>query len=164
MTNVKYWLNSFIFGHEEELSPRGLRRHEQLPFHESYGGECPGVYYIRLQRDGWTLVRHGTESRQDGYTIFEKQLPEGWVLQKKAHATINHPAGKGCYFDIHTLRHPKHGQALDFPDWEWAEFDGERLPWIEKGVLYASRLTSKGIGLVRQLYDFNPLSFEGIAA
>jgi len=39
-----------------------------------------------------------------------------------------------------------------------------RLVWVEKGVLHAARLTSKGVGFSRQLQDFNPMEFEAIAA
>ena len=52
MNNHSYWLNAFTFGHEEQRSPEGLGEHKAFPFHESYGGEGPGVYYVRLQRDG----------------------------------------------------------------------------------------------------------------
>ena len=67
----EYWLNDG-YGHEvREEDPR-LRRFTAYPWHEYYGGECPGVYYVRLQRDGWTLK----DTSPDGYggrtTRFEK--------------------------------------------------------------------------------------------
>lgn len=163
MTDSKYWLNVFMFGHEALEVPSGLSEHKKFPFHENYGGECPGVYYIRLQRDGWKLIGHG-KNKEDGYSIFEKDLPNGWMLRKTAHATINHPVGKGCYFDTHCLLNAEHEIGLDFPDWEWVDLDGERLVWIQNGVLSASHLTSTGLGPVKELYDFNSLTFEPIKA
>lgn len=164
LNNSSFWLNSFIFGHEEKQSPRGLREQKEFPFHESYGGECPGVYYIRLQRDGWNLLRHATENKNHSYTVFEKPILKGWTLEKTAHATINSPAGKGCYYDTHRLIHRERGISHEFPDWEWADLDRNRLVWVEKGVLYNSRITSKGIEFARELYDFNPLEFEAKTA
>ncbi len=163
VTNRKYWLNAFRFGHEVRLNPSKLSQHEGFPFHESYGGECPGVYYIRLQRDGWRLAGHGSDI-EDEVSTFEKDLPNGWVLRKTAHATINHPIGKGCYYDSHSLHHRAHKIDLDFPDWEWADWDRKRLVWVHEGMLFTSPLTAKGLGAEKQIYDFNPLTFEAIEA
>lgn len=164
INDSSYWLNAFMYGHEEQQLPGSLRKHEEFPFHEYYGGECPGVYYIRLQRDGWKLVRHGKEGRNDGHSVFEKSLPKGWVLEKTAHATINSPVGKGCYYDTHRLIHREREIILNYPNWEWADLDRKRLVWVEKGVLYKSQITSKGVGYVRELYDFNSMEFEAITA
>ncbi len=164
MSDVAYWLNALPFGHEELMTPTGLREHREFAFHESYGGECPGVYYIRLQRDGWSLARHRAGDRTDDLSVFEKPLPKGWTLEKTAHATVDHPAGTGCYYDTHRLVHKERGIVLDFPDWEWADLDRKRLVWVEKGVLYGSQVTSKGAAYARTLYDFNPMEFEAIRA
>jgi hypothetical protein len=163
MDDSRYWLNTFMFGHTELAVPRNLRQHTGHPFHEGYGGECTGVYYIQLQRDGWRMLGH-ERADDDGISSFEKDLPKGWVLVKQAHATIDHPVGKGCYFDTHLLRHSASGLTLDFPDWEWADLDGERLVWVDKGILYTSRLSSQGIRFARPLYDFNPMKFERVMA
>ena len=164
MNNHSYWLNAFTFGHEEQRSPEGLGEHKAFPFHESYGGECPGVYYVRLQRDGWRLQCHTAENRSDAYSVFSKELPKGWALEKTAHATINHPVGKGCYYDTHRLIHPERGVVHEFADWEWADFDRNRLLWVEKGILYKSQVSPKGVSYARALYDFNPMDFEALAA
>ncbi len=164
LSDSDYWLNSFRYGHEEILAPSGLREQRDFPFHESYGGECPGVYYIRLQRDGWTLRRPAARNRSDRCSVFEKELPNGWTLEKTAHATIDRPVGKGIYHDTHRLVHRDRGIAHDFPGWEWADWDRNRLVWIERGVLFKSPITTKGIGFARQLHDFNPMEFEAIAA
>jgi hypothetical protein len=164
MTNTSYWLNAFVYGNEEQQSPGSLKKHEKFPFHEGYGGECPGVYYIRLQRDGWTLRRHFNEDREHGCSVFEKVLPKGWILEKTAHATIHHALGKGCYYDTHRLVHPERDLIQNQTDWEWADWDRHRLVWMKGGILYAARMTSKGPGFARKLYDFNLMEFKAIAA
>jgi len=116
------------------------------PFKDNYGGECPGVYYHRLQRDGWKLARFDPPAANDQIAVFEKPLPKGWVLEKSAHASIDSPTGSGCYYDTHRLIHPEGGTVLDHPEWEWAELDRKRLVWVTKGVLYAAKIHGKGLG------------------
>ena len=159
MADRAYWLNVSICGHESQLEPAGLVLNGKYPFHEMYGGECPGVYYIRLQRDGWKLMEHRNEGG-DAISIFEKPLMKGWILRKMAHATTFHPVGKGCYYDTHELVHPEQGLLKVCPDWEWADLDNDRIVWIANGILYGARMKSQGPGFVRALYDFNPLEFE----
>ncbi|MGF1485239.1 MAG: hypothetical protein ACFBZ8_12850 [Opitutales bacterium] len=96
--------------------------------------------------------------------IFVKQLPSGWALEKRAHETIECPEGKGCYYDTHLLIHQTRGITHDFPDWEWADFDDDQLLWVEKGVLYKSRVTLEGVEGATELFDFNPMQFEAIPA
>jgi len=134
------------------------------PCDESYGGECPGVYYIRLQRDGWTLQPHGSPSPDERVSLFEKALPSGWILEKAAHASIRHPVGRGCYYDTHRLLHPESGTILDHPGWEWADLDHKRLVWVTKGVLHAAKIHGKGLADAKILHDFNDMEFEAIAA
>jgi hypothetical protein len=170
MTNQSYWLNAYRFSdepsgirHKSDQSPPDLTEHATFPFHESYGGECPGVYYIRLQRDGWRLIGRDRHQEDNRFT-FEKTLPNGWVIRKVAHATTEHPVGTGCYYDTHSLHHADRDATIDCQDWEWADLDGDRLVWVVKGVLIAAELTSEGLGSARTLYDFNPLTFEAIEA
>ncbi len=47
----------------------------EFPFKESYGGECPGVYWHRLLRDGWNNVRDEIGAGDDHIRVFEKVLP-----------------------------------------------------------------------------------------
>ena len=163
-TNSDYWLNSFVCGHEAKQVPGELEEQKEFPFHENYGGECPGVYYIRLQRDGWKLIRHAKAGSDDGYSVFQKPLPLGWYLEKTAHATIDRPVGKGCYYDTHRLVQPDRDLALDFPDWEWADFDRRRLVWSERGLLRAAALMRNGPDFMKDLCDFNDMSFKPIRA
>lgn len=163
LSDSSFWRNAYPYHDEVEIVrnlPSKIRANPEFPFHESYGGECPGVYYIRLQRDRWTLEG----KREDEVTVFRKQLPKGWILEKTAHATIDSPVGKGCYFDTHRLIRPEDGTVVDCPHWEWADLDGKRLVWVEKGVLRAAGLRSTGVGPVKDLHDFNAMEFEAIPA
>lgn len=164
MSNTSYWMNTpgFLGDHEAHLTPRNLREYKKFPFHKSYGGECPGVYYIRLQRDGWRLLHHFNDEDSDGVSTFEKPLPGDWVLRKISHATLDRPPGRGSYYDTHSLIQTIRGITLDFPEWEWADWDRERIVWIDKGVLFSAALDSDGLSSIRSLYDFNPMTFENI--
>jgi len=97
-TQSTYWLNESYIEHKTGHESPVIKRDDQFFPQEHYGAECTGVYYLRLIRDGW---RHlGQEGDAD---IFEKYVSKGWTLRKIAHAQINHPPGKGCYWDEHAL-------------------------------------------------------------
>lgn len=149
-----FWLNS---GADEV--PPGFEQSE-FPGVERYNSECLGVYFNRLQRDGWQLrERHWNLDE----VRFEKPLPRGWTLQKYAYAELHKQPGKSPYYDEHALLHPKYGQ-LPFPEWEWAERHGDRLVWAEAGCLYAAELGPEGPKHRRLLMDFNDMAFEAIEA
>ena len=76
-SSKEYWLNDG-YGHEVLHDHSKLKRAQKYPWHEYYGGECTGVYYIRLQRDGWTMLRG---SPDDSTTIFEKRVSAQWTCE-----------------------------------------------------------------------------------
>jgi hypothetical protein len=158
-SNSRYWLNGgdghFVLHDTNELQ----RDREYRPV-GWYGGECPGVYYVRLQRDGWVLQDKLDAGWGDAFTVFEKPLPNGWILRKYAHAEVQAGPGKGCYWDEHELEQPKLARRLTFPKWQWADLDGETLVWAEGGCLYRATLSGKGPGAARVLFDFNGMKFE----
>ena len=143
-----YWLNDGC-GHEELTTTKELVRDETFRPVEYYGGECPGVYYPRLLRDGWELVRSEKTGKWSDLTVFEKPLIKGWILRKLAHGEVGAPPGKGCYWDEHELLHT---------------ISGKRLVWASDGKLYAARLTVAGLINEHELYDFNDMKFEPIKA
>jgi hypothetical protein len=167
LSDNRFWRNS---GYHSDGSDTIGRLRKKLveepgyPFDEGYGGECPGVYFIRLQRDGWKLLRDESSSAEVSVTVFEKPLPKGWTLEKLAHTSIDSPVGNSCYYDTHRLIHPESGTILDHPEWEWAELDRKRLVWVSKGVLYAAKIHGKGLGDAKALHDFNDMTFEAIPA
>jgi hypothetical protein len=160
---ISYWLNN---GHGHSVLRDTKEVHRDLEFRPSeyFGGECLGVYYPRLLRDGWTLVERKNLAELKDVDVFEKSLPEGWVLRKLAHAETGAPPGKGCYWDEHELVHSASDERLPCPDWEWAEFDRQRLVWAAQGKLFAAKIRKKGLGSESLLFDFNEMSFEPIEA
>jgi hypothetical protein len=158
-----YWLNDG-YGHSILRNTTAVRRDFRFSPSENFGGECPGVYYLRLLRDGWKRVDHVTVAKWKEKDIFEKPLPKGWVLRKIAHAEIGAPQGKGCYWDEHEVIHPGSGECFRFPGWEWADLDGNRLVWADGGKLNAARITKEGLSDESELYDFNEMAFEPIEA
>jgi hypothetical protein len=159
LSDSEFWLNDG-YGHTELHAFRGLRRNPAYQPPVYYGGECLNVYYNRLQRDGWTLG--STENH--GPTVFEKALPNGWVLRKLAFAETDAPTGRGCYWDGHELKHEPSGTLLVFPEWEWADLDRKRLVWAANGQLWAAGLGDGKLSRERLLRDFNSMEFEAKAA
>ncbi len=137
-----------------------VRRDPRFQPAGGYGGECLGVYYPRLLRDGWILKDRLHEGRSNAWTIFEKQLPKGWLLRKYAHEQTGSPPGKGCYWDEHELQPPKDGPTISRPQWEWAEQDGKSLVWAEGGCLFRAPIHAQKIGTPVLLHDFNAMRFE----
>ena len=163
MSSREYWLNDGC-GHELQLNDSRLRQTEKSPWHESYGGECPGVYYVRLQRDGWVMKYTAPDSVGGHITLFEKRVNAHWQLRKTAHAAVHQLPGKGCYFDEHALWNSHTEETIACPNWEWAEVDGDRLLWAQNGKLFAGHLGSKVLSDVKELQDFNALKFEKLEA
>lgn len=163
LSSREYWLNGGS-GHELQLEDARLHQIEKYPWHESYGGECPGVYYVRLQRDGWKMKHTALNSA--GYNIvqFEKRVNAHWQLRKMAHAAVHQLPGKGCYFDEHALWNSRTEETIACPNWEWAEVDRNRLLWAQNGKLFAGQLGKKELSDVKELRDFNALKFEKLKA
>lgn len=155
-----YWLNDG-YGHRVLSQSSEVRRDLEYRPAANYGGECPHVYYNRLQRDGWTLR---TEVSTRGCDVFEKTLPNGWLLRKFAHAQVHPGPGKSCYWDAHELEHPLSGERIEGPSWEWADLDSRRVVYTEGGCLYEIKLVSRGALTKTLLADFGPLRFEAIQA
>lgn len=155
-----YWLNDG-YGHKPLSTSTEVRRDiEHRPI-AHFGGECPGVYFLRLQRDGWTLVR---EASKRDCMVFEKALPNGWLLRKRAHAQIHSAPGKGCYWDDHELEHGASGQRIAGPKWEWADLDSRRVVYSEGGCLFAAKLSHREPFTPTLLADFSDWKFEAIRA
>lgn len=159
--NGRYWLNDG-YGHTAIRELRELRRDLKHNPTREVGGECLGVYYVPLLRDGWRLVSRENLGKWRDRTLFEKPAPAGWTLRKVAHEEVGAPPGKGCYWDEHAQDGP--GGTIACPEWEWAELDGERLVWAAGGKLFAGRLGENGLAEEIELHDFNGMAFEPIAA
>ncbi len=161
LDNRQYWLSGSAL--RPLQSPPGLKQAPAPSTLKPYGHEGVTVYYTRLQRDAWQLVRRdqSPEYRTD---VFEKEIGQGWKLRKLAHAGTGKAWGKGSYYDTHELQPPGGGAAIAFPDWEWADVDGQRLVWAEAGKLFAGTLTASGVSTPALLHDFNGMSFKLLPA
>jgi hypothetical protein len=164
-TNTRYWLNDG-YGHKPLLDSSRITRDKTWQPSAYYGGECLHVYFNRLQRDGWTL-RPELTPNDDAPTVFDKPARAGWILRKYAHAGIDHPEGKGVYYDRHALVRTDSAETnstLDCPEWEWADLDGKRLVWTTAGRLHSAYLKQSGLVNEEVLHDFTDMTFSAIAA
>ncbi len=163
ISNRSYWLNDG-YGHTVLQQTKEVVRNKAYQPKGYYGGECPGVYYVRLQRDGWILTGQQEQATGNDRVIFEKPLAKGWVLRKTAHAQVGSPKGKGVYWDEHKLINQAN-EVQTCPDWEWAELDNDRLVWASQGCLYACSIkTGNKLESTRLLYDFNDMVFQKVVA
>lgn len=155
--NQTYWLND---KHDCLQTSGQFRQGEPDVNLRYYGAECLSVYYPRLERDGW-IMRSTTvgETKYEG-TLFEKELPKGWKLIKVCYSGIDHPEGKGCYWDEHLLSKPN-GEIQTCSDWEWAEWVDSSITYVERGCLYQINIMSSDqLGEAKLLHDFNGYKFE----
>jgi hypothetical protein len=163
-TGVKrYWLNDGM-GHSVLHQTSEVERDSIFQPTTNYGGECFGVYFPRLLRDGWSLIERVVVDKWKVKYIFEKVLPHGWTLRKIAHAEVGAPVGKGVYWDEHELVFKKSGETITCPSWEWADVDGKRLVWAEEGSLHSGKITRDGLANQINLFDFNQMKFAPLKA
>ena len=154
-----YWLNDGC-GHQVLRDDAPLERTLDYPWHERYGGECEGVYFIRLQRAGWSMQHQSLDATGARVTVFEKPLGAHWRLRKLAHATIHRMQGRSVYYDTHALRNARTGEIDPRDDWEWADVDGQRLVWASAGRLHSAVVQRGGLANQTTLHDFNDMTFE----
>jgi hypothetical protein len=158
-----YWLNDG-YGHSALRDTTLVRRDTKYHPPESYGGECPGVYYHRLTRGGWRFTGRVSVGKCKNKDVFEKPVGPGWTLRKIAHSELGSPPGKVCYWDEHELVHSPSGTVFTYPGWEWADLDGERLVWASGGRLHSGRVGKDGLEDESELFDFNGMTFEPVEA
>lgn len=158
-----YWLNDG-YGHTIARNTTAVRRDGKYKPSCNYGGECLGVYYHRLLRDGWKLIDRHHVGKWKDKDVFEKSIGHEWTLRKIAHAEVGAPVGKGCYWDEHEVVGRTEDQIIRCPEWEWADLDGERLVWAANGKLCAATIEKNGLGEIFELHDFNDMTFEALDA
>jgi hypothetical protein len=159
----RFWLNNGR-GHRSVEESSEVVRDEHFAPVKDYGGECPGVYYVKLQRDGWLHVADRTMRKWHVVSVFEKPARAGWLLRKLAHAQVGSAPGKGCYWDEHELEHKESNTHVLLPEWEWADIDRTRIVWAKNGQLWAGQLLKTGLCNEKLVHDFNHMKFEPIKA
>lgn len=155
----EFWLNDG-FGHEQLIYSSEVKRNDSYSPSAQYGGECLHVYYNRLQRDGWVLKARNEKGKWNSETVFEKDLPNKWVLRKICHEQVGSPKGKGCYWDEHELENV-HEELLPMANWEWAEWVDGSIVYADSGCLYKTSATSRRkLSEPKLLHDFNEYEFQ----
>ena len=119
-------------------------------------GECWMVYGRRLLRDGWIEI--------GGHTfVFEKELPNGWILRKEC-PDDDYSGQHEVYWERHLLLDADRNTLFEGANWRWADFDfyRKRLVYAENGAIYALEL--KLPLQPKLLYDFNEMTYQRISA
>ncbi|MDR1384836.1 MAG: hypothetical protein LBJ67_13460 [Planctomycetaceae bacterium] len=161
LSDTVYWLNEGDDGHD--VKKKGS--HFKVKYEPHRKGECPFIYFKKLERDGWILTE-GNNNPHVSATKFVKSIHENWVLQKIFFGTIGasgeRPIGKGTYYEAYSLLNRQSLQSQPFPNWEWVEFDQprNRLVWTESGKIMAAAINADGLGNIKMLYDTNSLTFS----
>jgi hypothetical protein len=140
-----YWLNHGS-GHAVLRDTTEVRRDTRYQPSVNYGWDF--LYYQRLLRDGWNLVRKNKSFD------FEKPASGGWVIRKLAEGD----------FDAHELIRTATQARIACPDWAWADFLDDRLVWAANGKLMSGRLGTEGLTGRSELFDLNEMTFEPIKA
>jgi hypothetical protein len=159
LSSREYWLNDGC-GHIVRRDNARLQRSVDSPWHEGYGGECQGVYFIRLQKSGWAMKYSAPGPLGGDIAVFEKPLGHHWILRKRAHAVIHRIQGRSVYYDTHELCNARTGAVDPRAAWEWADVDGKRLVWAAGGKLFAGMIHRHGLANETLLHDFNDMQFE----
>ncbi len=164
VNDTDYWLwPSMNYGLGRELQrPAGLSEHLDPPL--EIPNVWPAIYYMRLKRDGWKLLSDTNVELDEQLVVFRKPLPFGWFLEKRMHVTLDRQEGKSIPYDTHRLTHPVLDSVLNFPAWEWADLDRDRLVWSEMGLLKSATMMRDGPNFIKEIHDFNDLSFKPIQA
>jgi len=157
----KFWLNDG-YGHRKAQGKAPVGRVPAPEYANAYGGECPGVYFPRLLRDGWVMADEEPDAEE---VTFTKAFAPGWVLVKHFIAGGARAAGEGVYRERHELLGPS-GRRVRGDDWEWADVDVKRarVVWAAQGRLVAGRLGPSGLSEIRVLHEFDDMTFEPLRA
>ena len=129
-------------------------------------GECMMVYSNRLIRDGWKYLEDGWKYLEDTetawYGIYEKTLPNGWILRKIFPGGYEHL--HEVYWERHLLLDTDGKTLMDGGGWRWAEFDNyrKRIVYAENGAIYELKLKLPLQPVM--LHDFNGMTFQRISA
>ena len=156
------WINKPLPHRGEHLHHIQSRRFKEVAappvpeWETENGGECPGIYLFRLERDGWQ-----DKGYKQGIAFYEKNLANDLILRKE----FGWRNAACTYQENHILMDAQRNTLLDGKAWEWADFDTrrKRIVYAEKGAIFAINL--RGTKLEAELlYDFNDMQFEALTA
>jgi len=159
LNNNVYWLNESGRFPYRAKQKSFFKVADAYPRYPNIQSECPYIYNIRLERDGWKY-----DDWNANPINLTKKINEQWNLIKLFYVSGEHTIGKGVYHEEHKLVNTKSGEEIQFPDWEWADVDGKRLVFAAHGKIYAAQVDGILKGEQKELYDFNDMKFESIKA
>ena len=119
-------------------------------------------YFWRLKRDGWQ--DKGYKSNGSEYQTFYKNVNDYWCLIKVFHWDVNHPIGRGYQYESYKMHNKKSRETTEYPNWEWADRDGDRVVWAENGKIFSGKVTSESLNEIQELFDTTSLQFEALKA
>ncbi len=158
--NTRYWDDRQWIGEDHYSHPLYSRVDEyECPWPLGSSGSFGATYFARHIRDGWLLLAEVARNEREFHYQFQKFLVAGWELHKE-YNDRSYARGVEAY----SLCHPELKRVNDFPNWKWADWDGDRLVWATEGRLETGTLTSVGLTDIRVLKDFNDMKFEAIKA
>jgi hypothetical protein len=165
ISNNEYWLNETVESKHIYHKRSNFKVRKKYYGKENIMGEDPGVYFIRLHRDGWKEINETYEEGKNCNKIcFHKNINKFTILCKIFHSGINHPVGKGCYYEEHKIIDLKNNKEYNFPDWEWADMDKDRIVWAEHGKINEGSIDENGIINSKELFDTNTLKYTELIA
>ena len=166
LSDKAYWLNDGGLSHKEQRRESGLSMERTDPFEnyeECQTGEDPFIYFRRLEREGWLRRKHVKGDRFNEEYTFTKRINRRYHLIKIFHAGLNHPIGRGAYYETYQIYDEKSKETVEYPEWEWAEVDNNRVIWAEGGKLFAAE-NNKLLKEKTELFDAAKLQFELLEA
>lgn len=118
-------------------------------------------YLTRLNRDGWQQC--AIEDIQTKYgrpkVAFSKMINNVALYKLIYNEIPTKEQGKqGGVYERHQLL--MGDKKIEYPTWEWADIDGERIVWAEQGKLMAAKVEKGELSTIKELADFNSMQFE----
>ena len=158
LSNQSYWHHEGIYSAEESRQESGFAVVTEYPEWNLYRG----IQFARMVRDGWSRKVLTKTEKENYYEIFERRINEHWSLC--CHFSRSAKLGYGASSTYYSLRNSKTDECQECPEWEWADIDGGRIVWTEKGRLMAGKVRKTGLSGKRMLMDTNLFVFERLVA
>jgi len=161
--NTHYWLNDGDLK-ARNVSSEVLRVDSMSLPAGRVSGECPGVYFNRLLRDGWKYFHTVEVSRAQSEALFQKPVSDNIVLQKRFFSGFTRAPGRGTYWEEHELLFRESRTVQEHADWEWADVWQGALLWASKGRLFRGAINESAELDETMIADLNDMAFEAIKA
>jgi len=148
----------------DEPSECGKLQNELSEAEDEFCRDWRKVYFRRLIRDGWKLVKKVGYEPGRGDLTFEKPIDDNRVLTNIVAGSGLAGLGRGICSSEYRLIDYGTGEVQFQPSWSWANYDNGRLLWAESGKIFSAEIETAGLGPARILYDFNGMTFQEIEA